>query len=298
MQPLKIKYPPANISNSRNSLSISSPDLERDVDMPKQYECLWLIWLTWGALLVLWGGYGNEINLRQLFIWGVSMLLWVIGCSAVIIKMKRVKREMGLLKKKEPTTDHVENMKQKPSLPSEAADLSTNSPATGMLRDVVLTAVRRDVFIAHGSHISGLLEAEGNTVIEGSVEGNVTSVHQIRVETGGTVKGDLHAAHIVINGLVTGRCYAAVVTLLDQGHIEGDIFTDELEIERGGIFIGQSSLPPEEYTAMNQEKVNEREALHRDDHVQEDPLKQNIKTSALNTSGGDSTCHLSKMSES
>jgi cytoskeletal protein CcmA (bactofilin family) len=111
------------------------------------------------------------------------------------------------------------------------------------------------------------------------------------------VKGDLHAAHIVINGLVTGRCYAAVVTLLEQGHIEGDVFTDELEIERGGIFIGQSSLPPEEYTAKTQDKVCEKEALYRGERIPEDSIIQDIKTPTLNTSDGDSSHHSSKMSE-
>ncbi|MEQ4958838.1 bactofilin family protein [Enterobacter hormaechei] len=125
------------------------------------------------------------------------------------------------------------------------APVPASAPGAGILRDVVLTAVRKDVFIAQGSHFTGTLNAGGNIVTEGDVEGNITSTHQVRVDAGGVVKGDIRAAHIVVNGLVTGRCYAAAVSLLGEGRIEGDVFTDELAIERGGIFIGQSGLPPE-----------------------------------------------------
>lgn len=143
---------------------------------------------------------------------------------------------MQLLKKKTPDTGPG-SVTPPPALQPDAM------PAPGALRDVVVTAIRKDVFIAQGAHLSGQIEAEGNIVTEGSVDGNITATHQVRVDTGGVVKGDIRAAHIIINGLVTGRCYADAVTLLEQGRIEGDVFTDELSVERGGVFIGQSCLP-------------------------------------------------------
>nr|WP_275993238.1 polymer-forming cytoskeletal protein [Enterobacter asburiae] len=137
-------------------------------------------------------------------------------------------------------------------------------PAPGALRDVVVTAIRKDVFIAQGSHFCGVLEAEGNIVTEGSVEGNITATHQVRVDTGGMVTGDIRAAHIIINGLVTGRCYADAVTLLGQGRIEGDVFTDELSVERGGVFIGQSCLPEPGQVPKGQGKDRVAGVSHRD----------------------------------
>ncbi|STB73285.1 bactofilin family protein [Citrobacter koseri] len=71
------------------------------------------------------------------------------------------------------------------------------------------------------------------------------------------MKGDIRAAHIVVNGLVTVRCYAPAVTLLEQGRIEGDVFTDEFAIERGGVFIGQSCLPPAQAKGKDEPKGKE-----------------------------------------
>lgn len=157
---------------------------------------------------------------------------------------------MQLLRKKKPLTgesDAPEATRTTDAVRGEP--VNTAKPEEGvkspeLLKDVVLTAVRKDVFIAHGARLSGLIEAESNVVTEGCIEGNILSTHQVRVDSGGVVKGDIRAVHIIVNGLVTGRCYAQAVTLQEQGRIEGDVFTDEFAIERGGVFIGQSCLPP------------------------------------------------------
>ncbi|ELN2578886.1 polymer-forming cytoskeletal protein [Enterobacter kobei] len=120
----------------------------------------------------------------------------------------------------------------------------TTTPIHG--KDVLLTAVRKDVFIANGANLSGIIETEGSIVSEGVIEGNIRSAHEVRINNGGIVKGDIHATHVIINGLVTGRCYASAVSLLEKGRIEGNIYTNELSIEKGGVFIGESS--PSEYT--------------------------------------------------
>lgn len=203
-----------------------------------QYGGLWCLWLTWGLLLVLWGLSESGRVPHFPFVPACVVLLGLGGCGYVVITRKRGKPEMQLLKKKVQT----EETRTQP-VASKAPEGAVVQPAPGALRDVVVTAVHKDVFIAPGARLSGELDAEGNIVTEGCVEGNITSAHQVRVDSGGEVKGDIRAAHIIINGLVTGRCYAGVVTLLEQGRIEGDVFTEEFAIERGGIFIGQSSLP-------------------------------------------------------
>lgn len=186
---------------------------------------------------------------------------------------------MQLLKKKRPVDVTPETVTAVQA--TEAPEVSVpqvpaaHMPAPGSLRDVVVTAVRKDVFIANGSHLSGQLEAEGNIVTEGSIEGNLRATHQVRVDSGGVVKGDIHAAHIIINGLVTGRCYAGAITLLEQGRIEGDVFTDELAIERGGVFIGQSSAPPEEQATRSRgpAKDSVKGVTRRDEKTLAEALK-------------------------
>ena len=124
-------------------------------------------------------------------------------------------------------------------------------------KDILLTAVRKDVFIANGANLTGIIETEGSIVSEGVIEGNIRSAHEVRINNGGVVKGDIHATHVIINGLVTGRCYASAVSLLEKGRIEGNIYTNELSIEKGGVFIGESS--PSEYTHSKNDTFAEQE---------------------------------------
>ncbi|WP_174341606.1 polymer-forming cytoskeletal protein [Enterobacter sp. JMULE2] len=125
------------------------------------------------------------------------------------------------------------------------------------VKDILLTAVRKDVFIANGANLTGIIETEGSIVSEGVIEGNIRSAHEVRINNGGVVKGDIHAMHVFINGLVTGRCYASAVSLLEKGRIEGNIYTNELSIEKGGVFIGESS--PSEYTHSKNDTFAEQE---------------------------------------
>ena len=205
---------------------------------------LWGVWLTWGLALVLWVNAGDGDILQHPLVSVIAVAVWLAGCGLLVLTLTKGKREMQLLKKKKSPAAPVQDAEASRPVTDAPVSQVTHVPAPGALRDVVVTAIRKDVFIAHGSHLSGQLEAEGNIVTEGSIEGNLRATHQVRVDTGGVVKGDIHAAHIIINGLVTGRCYAGAITLLEQGRIEGNVFTDELAIERGGIFIGQSSPPP------------------------------------------------------
>ncbi|MFZ5179104.1 bactofilin family protein [Enterobacter kobei] len=237
----------------------------------KPHHALWGVWLTWGLALVLWVSEGNGGLYRHATVTGIALALWMAGCGLLTVTLRRGKHDMQLLKKKTPDTE--------PAGVTPPAVLSDHASASGALRDVVVTAVRRDVFIAQGSHLSGQLEAEGNIVTEGSVEGNITATHQVRVDTGGVVTGDIRAAHIIINGLVTGRCYADAVSLLGQGRIEGDVFTGELSVERGGVFIGQSCLPEPGQVPKGQGKdrvegVSRRDVLAMDAYLKDLPKEK------------------------
>lgn len=101
---------------------------------------------------------------------------------------------------------------------------------------------RKDTFISPEAQLTGDLEGQGNIVIEGQLKGNVRSSHQVRIESGGITEGNIYAQHIVVNGYVLGDLHAEAVTLQPEGRIEGAIFSDELVIEKGGIFIGHSEM--------------------------------------------------------
>ncbi|PWC21569.1 MULTISPECIES: bactofilin family protein [Brenneria] len=115
-----------------------------------------------------------------------------------------------------------------------------NSP-TELVNSVSPVRVRKDAFISQGARMEGKLAADGDITVEGEIEGDVCCNNTIKVEHSGKVTGELTSQQIIINGRVEGRIYAGSVTILAQGKVVGDIFSDELSIEKGGVFTGKSN---------------------------------------------------------
>lgn len=56
----------------------------------------------------------------------------------------------------------------------------------------------------------------------------------------GVITGDVFAQKVIISGKVTGNVEAKTIEILANGRLEGTITSDELVIERKGMFLGQS----------------------------------------------------------
>lgn len=56
----------------------------------------------------------------------------------------------------------------------------------------------------------------------------------------GLIIGDVYAQKVIISGRVTGNVEAKTIEILANGRLEGAITSDELVIERKGMFLGQS----------------------------------------------------------
>ena len=200
---------------------------------------LWGIWSVWGLWLL------NEIYPDISIIkWsallltggGLTLVFWTLLLKGYVI-MRLLKRENKTVSKSVPETTSGEIDSDN----SAYAAVSLLLPAEGM--DAIKPVrTRKDTFISPETHLSGDLEGQGNIVIEGQLEGHVRSSHHVRIESGGIIKGDIYAQHVIVNGYVEGDLHAEAVTLQSEGRIEGAIFTDELVIEKGGIFIGHSEM--------------------------------------------------------
>ncbi len=57
----------------------------------------------------------------------------------------------------------------------------------------------------------------------------------------GIITGDVFAQKLIISGKVVGNVEAKAIEILANGRLEGTIASDELVIERKGVFIGQST---------------------------------------------------------
>ena len=100
-------------------------------------------------------------------------------------------------------------------------------------------ALGATTLLAKGSSVSGNLEFKGNLEIEGEIVGNITSEDEnarIRILQGGSVKGDIVVATIIVNGRVRGDLYASKhVKLAAKAVVEGNLNYNLIEIEKENL---------------------------------------------------------------
>ena len=86
-------------------------------------------------------------------------------------------------------------------------------------------------------HIKGDLRTTGDIQIEGQVDGDIRA-HLLTVGEGATVRGELVADDVVINGRIVGRVRGLKVRLTSTARVEGDIIHKTIAIESGAHFEG------------------------------------------------------------
>jgi cytoskeletal protein CcmA (bactofilin family) len=96
-------------------------------------------------------------------------------------------------------------------------------------------------FVGEGVVFKGSIAAAGKLVVVGTVEGQVEA-SELLVGANGIVKGDVRVDQADIQGTILENIEAKVYLRLSQtGRIEGTAIYGEIEIEKGGIFLGRMS---------------------------------------------------------
>ena len=86
-------------------------------------------------------------------------------------------------------------------------------------------------------HMTGNLKTTGDVQVEGTVEGDIRA-HLLTIGEGATVKGEVIADDVVINGRIVGRVRGLKVRLTSTARVEGDIIHKTIAIESGAHFEG------------------------------------------------------------
>ena len=90
---------------------------------------------------------------------------------------------------------------------------------------------------------TGDVEAKGTLRIDGVLDGKIEASDTVIVGKGGTVKGEIHAAHAVVSGTVEGNVFAKRKVELESGSkLIGDVESVSLVIEDGVYFEGSSRM--------------------------------------------------------
>ena len=85
--------------------------------------------------------------------------------------------------------------------------------------------------------IVGNIHTNGDIQVEGTIEGDIHA-HLLTVGETATIRGEIIADEIIVNGRVIGRVRGLKVRLTSTARVEGDIIHKTIAIESGAHFEG------------------------------------------------------------
>ncbi len=97
--------------------------------------------------------------------------------------------------------------------------------------------------ISKESEIVGDINFTGDLEIQGMVRGNIIAKDQskatVRIVEGGRIEGEIHAPHVIINGVVKGDVHSAEhIELAAKAQIEGNVHYHLIEMVKGAQVNG------------------------------------------------------------
>jgi cytoskeletal protein CcmA (bactofilin family) len=103
---------------------------------------------------------------------------------------------------------------------------------------------RIDSLIGATTRIEGNVVFSGGLRVDGMVRGNVSALADdpgtLVVSTDARIDGEVHAAHIVVNGMINGPVHASETLELQAGsRVKGDVHYKTIEIHQGAVVEGR-----------------------------------------------------------
>ena len=117
------------------------------------------------------------------------------------------------------------------STASPSPRTSASSPATPPKSKPPASTLSADLTI------KGNIKTTGDINVLGNIDGDIRA-HLLTIGEGATVKGEVVADDIVVNGRVVGRVRGLKVRLTSTAQVEGDIIHKTIAIESGAHFEG------------------------------------------------------------
>lgn len=88
--------------------------------------------------------------------------------------------------------------------------------------------------------ITGDIKTDGEVQIDGRLEGNISAAI-VTIGEQGAVNGVIKADRVLIRGKITGKVNALAVELAETANVQADLIQDDLSIANGAYFDGKCS---------------------------------------------------------
>ncbi|MEK3882975.1 polymer-forming cytoskeletal protein [Paenibacillus sp. PL2-23] len=101
-----------------------------------------------------------------------------------------------------------------------------------------------DTLIGEGTTFEGKLKTEASIRIEGTIIGDIMSSGDVIIGENGSATSNVIARDLVLAGQLNGDVEVrGKLTICATGVLNGNIATQALVIESGGVFNGSSKMP-------------------------------------------------------
>jgi cytoskeletal protein CcmA (bactofilin family) len=109
--------------------------------------------------------------------------------------------------------------------------------------DDALGVAGAETIIGTGVIVRGNLNSQADIIVDGILEGSIKTSGNVTIGVNAQIKANIYATNTTIAGTVLGNIEAEGETsILETGHVEGDISSTGLAIASGGVFIGKSVM--------------------------------------------------------
>ena len=115
--------------------------------------------------------------------------------------------------------------------------------STGTQSTYTSAPARAGTVLSNGVSIKGDVKFGSELVIDGEVEGNITSNGKLTIGTHATVAGDIRAGLVTIQGLVEGNVLATERCALQAGaSLHGDVESPRLAMDENASLVGRATI--------------------------------------------------------
>jgi cytoskeletal protein CcmA (bactofilin family) len=113
-----------------------------------------------------------------------------------------------------------------------------------MARTTTTRGDAREAVIGSSTRVRGRISGDGDLLVDGTVEGDVSVRGDLVVGDGGKLASNIEANAVTVRGELEGDVQARGLVRIESGaRVRGDITGEGVSIEEGAEFAGRLDLP-------------------------------------------------------